>query len=787
MKLKFYPTAIFLFFLFFRVSAQQDSTTLLLPQELGQDDIYEPLANFNSKVQIVAGSRFPIAATDLPFSTYIISKEEIRQNSYETLVDALKMAPGIRVSQPGSALEGETFLMRGLLGNAYTKILINDVPVKPAFVAGMPIGAQLPVREAERIEVIYGAGAALYGADASAGVINIITRQSEKPVFMQADLSVGGGLYSSVNVMFGGKLGRDRHILKYFFYGSNVLQERRNIFYDTGYNYNPMNYPLLNTGDIISYDSLPNYAGTPSTPLLTNTPHLSRKFGMTLKFRGITLSAETMYRRDHSSLGLNPVAVSYRNPLTYTGERILRVNANFFKQKENKNHKTDLTYLSYRLDDRSSILYVQNGLTNELKNAAIANALRRDPNDPGLPGENFFTVYDRYQNGLRFLQGWSEEFRIEHVRNYRLFKKMTLTAGANARVSGGYPMTGLLSRPPAETGDFVGVTLEGFDFDSLTYPVKPEARGLAEGNLFGQLFYNGKKFNLAAGIDYAGYAAGTDTLLVTSFSKWLPRLAGIWKITESLNLRTSWGKAFRIPNEFYMANSYVIGSEKMPFVGRRFTSLEVENTTSWESGIRITPKGDRASFDLTWFVNETSDLISYGRFATFSPDSTEYMSVLGYRNNRNSTIRFTGGQVSLAYKFTANNRNWLEGQYNFSWTKAKLNVPDGGENIPLPKFDGRIHQLRVIVRALRKTTLIVDYLRLNGLARTAGPEPQTKFATVDLVFRYAFNDRFDVYIKWINMLDRQYSGIPATRTPDDLLYNPQTGSFFRLGMNYYLE
>ncbi|MEK7255256.1 MAG: TonB-dependent receptor plug domain-containing protein, partial [Bacteroidota bacterium] len=330
-----------------------------------------PLYAGKEHIQIISGSRFPVSAADLPFSTYIITKEEIRLMGYETLVDALKMAPGIRVSQPGSAIEGETFLMRGLFGNAYTKILINDVPIKPAFVGGMPIGAQLPVKEAERIEVIYGAGAALYGSDASAGIINIITRQSEKPVFMQAELSVGQGLYSSVNVMFGGKLGRDKHIFRYFAYASNVLLERRNIFYDTDFNYNPKTY-LRDTTDV-SYTAFDNYGNAPpDKPVLTNTPHMSRKFGITLNYRSLSFSVESMYRRDHSSIGLHPLAVSYRNPLTYTGEGIWRFNLNIFGNKSKRNAKTDFTYTRYRLDNRSSILWVRPQVAGELFRASVA-------------------------------------------------------------------------------------------------------------------------------------------------------------------------------------------------------------------------------------------------------------------------------------------------------------------------------------------------------------------------------------------------------------------------------
>ena len=317
------------------LQAQLDSISVEA-KKLGIFDITKPVENEKDKTEIISGTRFPIAAGELPFSTYIITKEEIRQNGYETLVDALKMAPGVFTSQPGSAIEGETFLMRGLLGNSYTKILVNDIPIKPAFLASMPIGAQLPVREAERIEIIYGAGASLYGADASAGVINIITRQSDKPVFMQADLAVGLGEYSSANVMFGGKWGKDKNILHFFAYGSNVLYEDRLIKRNYDDNFNTTSYPMLTLGSN-SFKSLPNYKeDQEGLPIVNNTPHLSRKFGINLKFRRLSVSLETMTRRDHSSIGLNPVSVTYSDPLAYTGETVYRINLNLFKAKENK-------------------------------------------------------------------------------------------------------------------------------------------------------------------------------------------------------------------------------------------------------------------------------------------------------------------------------------------------------------------------------------------------------------------------------------------------------------------
>ena len=188
---------------------QQDSLQLRL-EKLDWKDI-KATAALSTSTKVISGSRSEKKIEELPFTIYVITGEEIRENGYLTLTDALKRIPGIRVSQPGSALEGETFMMRGLLGNAYTKILINDIPIKPFVVNGMPIGAQLPIREAERIEVIYGPAATLYGADASAGVVNIILKESERPVYVQSDMGFGSNEFENLDIMFGGKMGKNKN------------------------------------------------------------------------------------------------------------------------------------------------------------------------------------------------------------------------------------------------------------------------------------------------------------------------------------------------------------------------------------------------------------------------------------------------------------------------------------------------------------------------------------------------------------------------------------------------
>jgi len=764
-------------------NAQQDSL-LLHPEKLAEKDIYTPLEKSSKNVKIISGSRFPIAAEDLPFSSHVVTREEIRRNGYETLVDALKMVPGIRVSQPGSATDGETFLMRGLLGNTYAKILINDVPVKPSFLASMPIGAQLPIKEAERIEIIYGAGAALYGSDASAGVINIITRESDKPVFMQADLSVGGGVYSSVNVMFGGRLGRDKRIFKYFAYGSNVLFENRNIFYDKGYNYTPSTYPI-DTADLRGFSNY-GFKNSVDNPILTNTPHLSRKFGFNIKYNRFTLSAETMYRRDHSTIGLNPTSYSYSNPQTFTGESIAKLNLNIYKEKEKKNRKTDFTYIRYTLDTRSSILPVQNRLSLMLENAARA----RSTSVGGDSTKVFFDrFYGRYLSDLRYMFGRSDEGRIEHVRNYRLFKYITLTAGANMKLAIGRPFTAYLSNPVSEGLDnFVG--FDGrYEYDEQTFPIEPKLTGHFEFNGFGQLFYNGKKFNLAGGMNYSGYQIGLDGETDGRFKNLSPRLSGLWKMAETVNVRTSWGTAFRAPNPYFQSISYTVFSPVTPVVKRSNEIISPEKTTAWESGIRWKSDEGALSADLTWFLNTTSQLLRYSSEEQFLDGDSTFLGTIGYSNLKNSSIRARGGQASLFFSTTIEGKQISEGLLSYSWINQKLDAGDFNiQNYDIPLFNGRIWQFRNSFYPFKKSILIVDVIRYKNAGVTSGANPKTKFWTWDLVWRYAFTDRFDAYIKIVNLFGKEYSGIQPNADPADLLhYNPQSGFFLRLGMNYNIE
>ena len=130
--------------------------------------------------EIVTGSRIYTSLEEIPAPTYVIDREEIEKSNAKKLSDILSSIPGIYItSRSGRAME-DNIKMRGLVTEVL--ILVDGVPYYNATHAAGAAAYDLrsiPVADIERIEVVKGAGSAIYGSMAAAGVINIITRKPE--------------------------------------------------------------------------------------------------------------------------------------------------------------------------------------------------------------------------------------------------------------------------------------------------------------------------------------------------------------------------------------------------------------------------------------------------------------------------------------------------------------------------------------------------------------------------------------------------------------------------------
>ncbi|MDD5461623.1 MAG: TonB-dependent receptor [Methylococcales bacterium] len=112
--------------------------------------------------------------------TSVITAEQIKSMGATELHEVLETVPGVHASlQPNSY--DYNYSIRGIrnVQNSQVLILLNGTRVTTPFSGTLPTGTELPIEAIQQVEVIRGPGSALYGADAFAGVINIITKSAK--------------------------------------------------------------------------------------------------------------------------------------------------------------------------------------------------------------------------------------------------------------------------------------------------------------------------------------------------------------------------------------------------------------------------------------------------------------------------------------------------------------------------------------------------------------------------------------------------------------------------------
>jgi iron complex outermembrane recepter protein len=156
---------------------------------------------------IVTTTRFAeVAAPPAPGVT-VITAEDIRNSAAKTVPDLLAQQAGISVRDLfGNNGSGATVDMRGFgsTGSQNTLILVDGRRVSDVDLSGVQWGA-VPLAAIERIEILRGSGAVLYGDGATAGVINIITR-SPSARAGGASLAARYGSFDTHEVQLGGSV-----------------------------------------------------------------------------------------------------------------------------------------------------------------------------------------------------------------------------------------------------------------------------------------------------------------------------------------------------------------------------------------------------------------------------------------------------------------------------------------------------------------------------------------------------------------------------------------------------
>lgn len=797
-KIKTYFSFFLLFCACILSAYTQTDSLLFIPRDVLDYQQIKP-TNDLQNMKVVSASRYSKNVTDIPVTVYVVTRDEILKNGYITLVDVLKSLPGMKTSQPHCGESGEGFTMRGLLGNYYSKILINNIPIQPSVLSGLPIGSNLPIRQAERIEFIYGPASSLYGADATVGVINIVTKNSDVKNYAEADIVTGTNGFNYMNFMVGGKAGQGKKILQYNFYGNqmefrdmNIVHTKNNVYHPLHYleqysstiaigtdsaNYfliapTELNDELLRSKNIndtlVKASLMPrHYIGSISNPVINNLSQAGYALGATLNYSGFRFSYDLMYSKMHASVGRSPFLFRFDNPNNFIGNKIYRTTLGYDKafvigKKERVLHSaTNLSYLRYRMDNSGSL-----GVTYV----------------PDAPNQ--------------FIYAASDDISFEQIFNISPLKNLNLTTGFSFQESGNLPQTNQMDIPfdvnlykPFSTD----TNYKHPKYGTFGYnPIKYSSRS----NFF-QLDYTWRKFNFLL-----SYRKDTVSLYQKTTK---PRYAIMYKLNDKISFRVSEGFAYKTPSSTMRYYAVQVPSQRnkskdlIAFLPN--PSLQPEEFVAHELGVRYFPKNNIFT-DFAIYYNVVKDMIysvtrplDYTKFPNADSIEDQYRF---YINSSKAIAKLLGAQLSIK----ANN---LIESIQLS-PSLHVNYLIYGEEILPDSAKTEIKTFRGVPKYMVNANLSCSpkrntYIRVESIVAGSwtkqfvvnAEDYKTNKAKVkgyfnlDMVLGYNINKYLTAYTRITNLLNSEYGGIDGSGVDTNMPYNPQLKRNIRFGVTFKWE
>ena len=179
-------------------NAEQVSTNTLM--DLSLEELMD--------IEVTTVSSHPQKFSEVAAAVFVITQDDIRRSGATSIPEALRMAPGVQVARVGT--DKWSISVRGFNGRFANKlqVLMDGRSVYTPLFSGVIWSQQDTfIEDIERIEVIRGPGATVWGANAMNGVINIITKKAADTQGVL--LTAGGGSFERgfVGARYGGKLG----------------------------------------------------------------------------------------------------------------------------------------------------------------------------------------------------------------------------------------------------------------------------------------------------------------------------------------------------------------------------------------------------------------------------------------------------------------------------------------------------------------------------------------------------------------------------------------------------
>ncbi len=184
-----------------------------------QSDVFDLDLSSLMEMQITSAGRKEQNLADVAAAVYVIDSNDIKNSSATSLPELLRTVPGLQVARISASKWAVT--ARGFAGAFSSELLVQidgRTVYTPSF-SGVYWDMQtVMLKEIDRIEIIRGPGATLWGANAVNGIINIITKSASDSIGLYAQSGGGNFEQRFGSIRYGSQLAENTYGKAYFEY-----------------------------------------------------------------------------------------------------------------------------------------------------------------------------------------------------------------------------------------------------------------------------------------------------------------------------------------------------------------------------------------------------------------------------------------------------------------------------------------------------------------------------------------------------------------------------------------
>lgn len=730
MKNKILLTTLLTFTFACQAIAQETDTTKIKTERL-LNMSFEDLMN----VRVITATQSLQKSSQVPATVLVVTMDQIRMRGYRNLAEIVNDLPDFIVNDKSDPQFYNAISIRGIFRQDHFVILLDGVRVSSPTNEPLPLLENFPIHLAKQIEIVYGPGSALYGADAMAGVINIITQKAGDGKDVNVTAMGGTQGYNNAAFLLNKKLKNNTKVSFGGQYSYDAQPDFSKI-YKNDYDMTAQQTGLFNS----AYGPMQPKG---SLDAKYEAPLKAYNFYSSLDKSGFSLRILHHYAEVPSSTTLKPNNAVYSKDVFY-GQGVTSTSASYTMEVSKFKSITTLIGSFYRVN----------------------------------PESNFRNLYGGMEHGYKYSTG--SMIKLEEQLTYSASQKTNFIGGVTYELFQSIPKSPELQSIVSKTGSVSDVLLNSI---STNNPSGIEAKffPLLYNNIGAYLqgqYFPSSKLSITAGVRYDNNSRFGPRVN--------PRIGAVFSPLKRTTIKAMYGTAFWAPSPMVSFESY--GSIYTTDSGITYKSdfwhlpnPGLKPMTSETMELSINQKvSNKVDITLTVYKTRINNMIRSvsdngntnlydNRFLGWPVSYIEVPINLGSQNNY-------GGNLAINSAFS-----FGKAQFNFyssiSYVEGKVEEPEAAsqqlKEVEQPTLtplqfrvgiDGKLSAFHWSIRLLR-----TGQQRLNDFANPSNPDKRTTvdgYSLLNLSTGYTLAKTTTIFVNVQNALDERYRNSLAANSAD---------------------